>query len=61
MVQLTEFPHNEELKKVDFEKFWTHPKSPYRHRMIEILRGCKEAFLQPQVINVLMEHLADCL
>jgi hypothetical protein len=29
--------------------------------MLEILRSYKEAFLQPQVISVLMEHLADCL
>jgi DNA-binding FrmR family transcriptional regulator len=29
--------------------------------MLEILRSYKEAFLQPQVVSVLMEHLADCL
>jgi hypothetical protein len=29
--------------------------------MFEILRSYKEAFLQPQVVSVLMEHLADCL
>ena len=44
-----------------FEKSWINPKSSHRHNMVEILRGYKEAFLQPQVINVLMEHLADCL
>lgn len=29
--------------------------------MLEILRGYKEAFLNAQVVSVLMDHLADCL
>jgi DNA-binding FrmR family transcriptional regulator len=29
--------------------------------MIEILRSYKEAFLNANVISVLMDHLADCL
>jgi len=29
--------------------------------MFEILRSYKEAFLQPNVVSVLVEHLADCL
>jgi hypothetical protein len=64
MVALTEFPFNGEIpagNQAQLEKSWTNPKSQYRHKMLEILRSYKEAFLQPQVISVLMEHLADCL
>ena len=64
MVQLTEYPRTSEDMRNAKEKrmvSWTHPKSKYRHQMLEALRGYKEAFLQPQVVSVLMEHLADCL
>lgn len=64
MVAMTEFPFNGEIPAGNpavVEKSWTNPKSQYRHKMLEILRSYKEAFLQPQVVEVLMEHLADCL
>jgi plasmid replication initiation protein len=63
MVQLTEIPQMGDygLTKIEYEKSWMHHKSHYRHRMYEILRSYKEAFLKPQVISVLMEHLAECL
>ena len=44
-----------------YSNSWVNPKSPHRHEMLEVMRGYKEAFLQPQVVSVLMEHLADCL
>lgn len=63
LVQLTEIPVKGEtgLTADSFEKSWVNPKNEYRHSMMEILREYKEAFLQPDVITVLMEHLADCL
>lgn len=63
LVQLTGIPVNGENGLTDeaFEKSWLNPKSEHRHNMLEILRSYKQAFLQPQVISVLMEHLADCL
>jgi len=64
MVAMTEFPFNGEIpagNSAIIEKSWTNPKSQYRHKMLEILRSYKEAFLQPQVVSVMMEHLADCL
>lgn len=63
MVQLTEIPQlgDSGLSKLEYEKSWMFYKSPYRHRMYEILRSYKEVFLRPQVVSVLMEHLADCL
>jgi len=63
LVQLTEIPQTADpgANQQMLEKSWMNPKSQYRHRMFESLRGYKEAFHQPQVISVLMEHLADCL
>lgn len=64
MVQLTEYPRtSEDIRTASEQKkvSWTDPKSKYRHRMLEALRGYKEHFLQPQAVSVLMEHLADCL
>lgn len=64
MVQLTEYPRTSEDIITGKEKkmvSWNNAKSKYRHQMLEVLRGYKESFLQPQVISVLMEHLADCL
>lgn len=63
LVQLTEIPQQAEpgQSQALMESSWINPKSQYRHRMFESLRGYKEAFLQPQVVSVLMEHLADCL
>lgn len=63
LVQLTEIPVKGEtgMSADQFEKSWVNPKNEHKHTMMEILRGYKEAFLQPQVMSVLMEHLADCL
>ncbi len=64
IVQLTEYPRTSEDLVDAKEKrkvSWTNAKSKYRHQMLEVLRGYKESFLQPQVVAVLMEHLADCL
>ena len=63
IVQLTEYPRTvedivtEEGKKIS----WNSPKSEFYRNMLEILREYKESFLQPQVLSVLMEHLADLL
>lgn len=62
MVMMTEFPQNGDAPQGSINHVpWTNPKSAYRHKIIEMLRGYKEAFLQPQVVAVLMEHLADCI
>ena len=50
MVLLTCFPKTSEAVETSREKkkfTWTNVKSKYRHLMVEILRGYKEAFLQP--------------
>lgn len=65
MVLLTEYPKTslEQKTGVSDTKIysWTHNKSSYRHPMLEILRGYKEAFINSKIISVLVEHLADCL
>ena len=64
MVQLTEYPRTSEDIFTNKEKkkyTWTNAKSIYNHEMLELLRGYKESFLQQSVVQVLMEHLADCL
>ena len=62
MVMMTEFNQSNDGPTSSIKVFpWTHPKSQYRFQMIELLRSYKQAFLNPGVIQVLMEHLADCI
>ena len=64
IVQLTEYPRtSEDIVNRNEEKMvsWSNPKSQYCRQMLEMLREYKESFLQRQVVEVLMEHLADLL
>ena len=63
LVQLTEIPQkgDQNISPEAYEKLWISPKNQHCHKMIEIMRSYKEAFLRPQVISVLMEHMSDCL
>jgi F0F1-type ATP synthase epsilon subunit len=38
---------------------WTHNKSSYRHPMLEILRGYKEAFINSKIINYELKRALD--